>query len=113
MPNKSVLTNPYSPPQSDSLRERESRSFPLMPAVGLLVGTLFLGGVAYCIGYIVYLHLRYPGLSDPSANVDAYWPAVAEGVMYFFAGTAALIGVPTFWYSLVVFRRHRRSSTST
>ena len=73
----------------------------------MVIGAVFIGGALYCLANIVDLHRRFPGMSDPSPNVDAYWPAVAELVMYVFAAIAALIGIPTFVYSLIVFRRRR------
>jgi hypothetical protein len=76
------------------------------------VGCLFLGAAVYFVAKIIHLHRVYPGLSDPSPNIDAYWPAVAEIVYYVYAGIAAVIGFPTLWFSVVVFRRRRASSST-
>jgi len=76
----------------------------------MIVGAIFLGGVVFCLGTIIDLHRRFPDMSDPSPDVDAYWPAIVELIMYLYAGVAALIGIPTFLYSLVAFRRRRRQT---
>ena len=101
---------PYRSPQTSAER-KVARSLPVLPIIGMIVGGIFLGGVAYCLVNIVDLHRRFPGLTDPSPNVDAHWPAVAEVGLYVFAGLAALVGIPTFVYSLVVFRRRRAESS--
>ena len=101
------LTNPFAPPASDLGDSSERQPIPLGPTSGLVVGCFFLGAAVYYVARIIYLHRVYPGLWDPSPNVDAYWPAVVEIVYYVFAGIAAAIGFPTLWVSVVVFRRRQ------
>jgi hypothetical protein len=57
-------------------------------------------------GYAAYrLTIDYPGLNDPSPNVDGYWPAVVNLIYKVFAAISALsaiiIGAIWGYYSLI------------
>lgn len=101
------MSNPYSPPQLEEKTDTLRRSFPVLSFLGMVFGTLQILAAAYFVVRIVYLHLEYPGLSDPSPGMDAYWPEVVVFIYWVLAGILALIGVPLFMYSFFATRRGR------
>ncbi|MCA9246435.1 MAG: hypothetical protein KDA42_04945 [Planctomycetales bacterium] len=100
--------NPY-----DSPRTGLGRPLPWRTRIRLLAGLLFgLVCVAIAGAQVYYAHtLRrdYPGLSDPSPNVDGYWPALAHSIAHTIAGVAALLGVPVLGSSLDARRSAERN----
>lgn len=60
--------------------------------------------------YTAYLYLRYPGLTDPPSRPVDYWPQIGAEINMILAVVAGLIGIPTFWLSLIALRRGSQSS---
>ncbi len=58
----------------------------------MLIVTLL--AISSYFGYAAYrLTIDYPGLNDPSPNVDGYWPAVVNLIYKVFAATSALLAI--------------------
>jgi hypothetical protein len=96
------VTNPYTPPTAASERT-SSRRFRVFPAIGVSTGLVC---VAIAVGFIYYgftLRRDYPDLSDPSPNVDAYWPAVVHLIAHIIAGIVCIFGLPILAFSLYRF----------
>lgn len=81
--------NPYESPSSTL----NSPKFPRRKVATLVVAVIGMG-LLVVSGYHYYaaarLKVDYPGLSDPSPEVDAYWPSVAH-LIYTTCGT--LLGI--------------------
>ena len=84
--------NPYESPLSIS-KSRKSPRRTVAPFVVAAVGI----GLLVASGYNFYLAARlevdYPGLSDPSPNVDAYWPNVVHQIYMVFGTFLGIVGV--------------------
>lgn len=92
------MPNPYSP--SDSLSDAEAESsVRRRPMIGLCIGSLFLIGCTLSSFNIVYLYIRYPGLTDPTSRPFDYWPQIEVEISIILAVAAGVIGVPTFLLS--------------
>ena len=99
------LTNPYSPSHSSVELDADATVSLAAPQAGLFFGSLLLFGVVTGVCYIVYLNIRYPGLIDPPARPVDYWPDLDVFITSVLSSIGAVIGIPVFWYSIVVYRR--------
>lgn len=85
--------NPYQPP----IVAAERGPFGLWPSIGSLIAALLLvtlASVSTYFGCAAYsLTVDYPGLHDPSPNVDGYWPAVANFIFKIFAAISGLLAI--------------------
>ena len=107
-----LMVNPYAPSKTPATNEQASRPKLLWPRFGLFVGSAFTLGALYSAGYIAYLCLQYPGLTDPPSRPVDYWPEIGGFTNSFLAPIAACIGVPVLLYSRSAYRR-RKSETET
>lgn len=77
---------------------------------------LTLAATSTYFGYAAYrLTIDYPGLNDPSPNVDGYWPAIVNLVYKIFAAISGLlaIGVAAIWVYCLHSRRTKMKRTKT
>lgn len=88
------------------------RKWPIASVVGLLFAFVLFLPSAYFFYRAHRLTVDYPGLHDPSPNVDFYWPDIAHlintGLAILFAGGALICTVASIWI-MVVRRRRLRS----
>ncbi len=100
--------NPYASTVSTATPAGASRRVSVATYIGLVFGGFFLAGVLYLSAYILYLYIRYPGLTDPSARPVDYWPEIDVLVSSIAIGFGFVIGLPVFIASLVSFRRSEK-----
>jgi hypothetical protein len=99
---ESIATkNPY-PPTTQSV---DRRTYPVLPLIGLAIGSILLLGFTLSSLTIVYLYVRYPGLYDPSSQPVTYWPEIGAMVNALIALLTGMIGTPVLWKSIVALPR--------
>ena len=85
--------NPYQAPFV-SVEKAPSR---LRMSIGFMIKALVIGALvvtAIYFGYAAHrLTIDYPGLNDPSPDVDGYWPAVANFVYMIFAAISGMLAI--------------------
>lgn len=66
-------------------------------SIGSMIAPIFifmLAATSTYFGYAAYrLTIDYPGLNDPSPNVDGYWPAVVNLIYKIFAAISGLLAI--------------------
>ncbi len=95
---------PYrSPPTLDA---SDSTSVPVLSlsATGLVFGCVFTLIAALFIAYMVSIPFAYPGFSDPTVPYS-HWPWLNFLYSGFFAGIAAIVGIPLVLVSMRPWRR--------
>jgi ABC-type Fe3+ transport system permease subunit len=85
--------NPYQPP----LVAVEKRPSSLRYSIGSIFAAILivtLAATSTYFGYEAYrLTIEYPGLNDPSPNVDGYWPAVVNLFCTVIAAISGLLAI--------------------
>ena len=88
-----LLPNPYETPKVAV--ETVPRSFRY--SIGSIIASVLfvaLAATSTYFGYAAYrLTIDYPGLNDPSPNVDGYWPAVVNLIYKIFAAISGLLAM--------------------
>ena len=101
--------NPYTP----SALSVGRRSFPVLPIIGLAIGSILLLGFALSSLTILYLYVRYPGLYDPSSRPVTYWPEIGAMVNTVVAFVTGVIGTPVLWKSIAAMRTFSKSKPTS
>lgn len=104
------VLNPYAPSKTQSSLNSRPQMLPTSTFLGLCIGGLLLFGVLALAAYILYLYVRYPGLTDPPARPVDYWPEIEVLVSAIAIGIGLLIGLPVFLTSFSIWRRLRVQS---
>lgn len=97
--------NPYTPSALCVGR----RPYPVLPIIGLLIGSIFLLGFTLSSLTIVYLYVRYPGLYDPSSRPVTYWPEIGAMFNTVIAFLTGVIGTPVLLKSIAAMRTFSKS----
>lgn len=101
--------NPYTPSALCAGR----RPYPVLPIIGLAIGSILFLGFALSSLTIIYLYVRYPGLYDDSSRPVTYWPEIGAMVNSVIAFVTGVIGTPVLWKSIVALRTFSKSKPTS
>jgi hypothetical protein len=75
-----------------------------------MAGFCLLVGAGYLVYLALSLRASFPGLHDPSPNVDGYWPRLVHDLYLLFAGILGFAASSSLMIATILQRRWRSRS---